>query len=862
MIRSALFMVVGVLFAAGSALGAQASNRLLAVKMEEGAASPTVLIQSAEAIGYRYTVYESFDPVRVVVDLPGMATASVAGKVQAGPAPLTELRITGFELAAGTLARIEIVLDATAEYKIVTDDRSFRVVFPKLAATPFGASAQSPAMIKAAAAAGQPSAASPPEKTTVAGQAAKVISNVVVAPGRVLLTTAGEVGRFEHFTLEDPPRLVVDLYGLRPEFTPRAFNLSAGMRQVSVGAYGDKVRFVFDAEGKALPEHVVEKQPGGLAVTWGKSIQVNAATQVPAAVEGAVSPGAVPASSVKKEVVSDRQVTVESLDFINRDGRSYVVAKLSAAANLSPPVQDGNLVRFEIKNATISRSLRRAIDASAFPSAVNSITPYVVTDDSKSAVRIAVELKGNAPFTLVDEGEVVKLVVDDGAYAEAASPEVLSREVLVDGSPAAENGSSAEASEPGEARRPRYTGQKISLVFDNADIRSILQLIGDVGGFNILAGPDVKGEITLRLIDVPWDQALKLISDTMQLKSVTDGNVMQIYTAKGFAEAKQFELQTKIAESKADDEIKTRRVIEINYVNMDSVKNLAKAYDGVAVNVDKSTKKVMLSGVISGVDSLAEAIMAIDRPEQQVTIEARVVEASTDYIKRLGVKWAADYDDGTSFNEHGDITKSKLGLGGEYLIPLPVDGIALAGLASGITFGTMDGNLTVDMRISALQESGEGKIVSTPKVMTLNGQKATISQGTQIPYPTTNENGETTISFKDALLQLDVTPEINPNGSIILDLDISNDTVGKIYQTSNGETPSIEKKNAKSKVLVRSGETIVIGGIYVTTQLDSRSGVPLLMDIPYVGWLFSSNTKRDDRRELLVFITPRLVVAN
>lgn len=834
----ALFWAAGVLLAAGSALSAQAPNRLLAVKMEEGAASPTVLIQAAEAIGYRYTVYESFDPVRVVVDLPGMETNSVAGKVQAGPAPLRELRTTSFELASGRLARVEIVLDASTEYQVVTDDGNFRIVFPKLAE-------KSPIVSKI-------------EKTTAPGIAANAISNVTVAPGRLLLSTTGEIGRFEHFTLENPPRLVVDLYGLRPEFKPRTFDLSAGMRQASVGVYGDKVRFVFDADGKSLPELTVEKQRAGLIVAWGTGLQGESAAATGAPMVSVADESS--AKVAKKPVPADRQVVVEGLDFVNRGGRSYVVVTLSAPANISQPVQDGNLVRFEVRNATISRALRRSIDASAFPSAISSITPYVLTDGGKPVVRIAVELKDNAPFTLVDEGEVVKLVVDDGAYAEAAPPEVSSREIMTDVAPAVENYDSGETA-GSEKRRPRYVGQKISLVFDNADIRGILQLIGDVSGYNILAGPDVKGDITLRLIDVPWDQALKLVSDTMQLKTVTDGNVMQIYSAKGFAEMKQAELDVKVAESKAAGAISVRRVLEINHVNMDTVTNLAKSYANVVVNADKNTKKVILSGNSLDVDSLAEAITQVDRPERQVNIEARIIEATTDYIKRLGVKWAADYNDNNS-SANGDITNSQLGLGGEYLIPLPAGGISAAGLASGITFGAMEGSLTVDMRISALQESGEGKIVSTPKIMTLNGQKASISQGTQIPYPTTDDNGETTISFKDALLQLDVTPEINPDGSIILDLNVSNDTVGKVYQTSNGETPSIEKKNAKSKVLVRTGETIVIGGIYVTTQLESRSGVPLLMDIPYLGWLFSSKTKRDDRRELLVFITPRLLAAN
>jgi type IV pilus assembly protein PilQ len=234
-------------------------------------------------------------------------------------------------------------------------------------------------------------------------------------------------------------------------------------------------------------------------------------------------------------------------------------------------------------------------------------------------------------------------------------------------------------------------------------------------------------------------------------------------------------------------------------------------------------------------------------------IEARIVEANTNFARSLGVKWNFD---STEKMENGDLQNLAVGLGGAFVIPVTTP--AAAGAAASIAFGALDGNIDVDLRLSALEAQGEGKIVSTPRVTTLNGQKAVISQGTKVPYTTTSQEG-TNIQFENAELKLDVTPEINPDGSVILDIKASNSAVGTIYQTSNGETPSIDEKKAETKVLVRNGQTTVIGGIFVENERESNSGVPLLKDIPFLGHLFKSTTTQKERRELLIFITPRIL---
>lgn len=862
-----LFSVVGMLLAAGSAMGAQATNQLLAVKMEEGAASPTILIQTAEAVGYRYTVYDSFDPVRVVVDFPGMAVEKVPETIPVAVGLLKELKVAKFDLASGSLARVEIVLASSADYQVALDGKNFRVVFPGLAVAPVASQESQPKPGDSGATAMSTAApAAAPAATDASGQVATIIREVSVAPGRTILTTNGSVGRFENFTLGNPPRLVVDLYGLRPGFKQRSFDLTDGMKSVRVGAYGDKVRFVFDADGASLPEHTVDKQADGVVVAWGKGLQASTAV-TPVAVSTAVE---TPAPAAKKAVPTGQRVAVESLEFENLDGRSYVIAKLSAPAQISKPVQDGKQIRFEIRNATLSRALRRTIDASAFPSAVKSVTPYIVKVAGKPAVRIAIELKGSVPFALEEGGETVKLVIDDGAYAEATPPEVSTKEIVADPASSKASDADAEAVKAGESEGPKYTGQKITLVFDNADIRSILQLIGDVSGLNIVASDDVKGEITLRLIDVPWDQALDLVLDTSGLRKDLEGNVLRVMTIKEATQRHSDRMKARVEQAQAENVVTSRKIIQIQYINMGRVKGVVDDYgkiagkDGIkiAANFDKASKKVLLAGPSSQLDDLANMIADLDKPEQQVMIECRIVEANTNFLRELGVNWGLHFNPNGADTNSGTngLKQSNMGLGGSFFLTPPLAGIGAGGSALGMTFGNLLGvtAASLDVRLSAMESAGEGKVVSTPKVTTLNGSEATIEQGRAIPY-TTISDGATDTKFKDAKLILKVTPEINPNGTLILDLDISNDSAGAIVPTGTGTAVSIESKKAKTKLMLNNGATTVVGGVYVDNISESELGVPLLKDIPFIGHFFKSTRKSFDRREILIFITPRVL---
>jgi type IV pilus assembly protein PilQ len=341
--------------------------------------------------------------------------------------------------------------------------------------------------------------------------------------------------------------------------------------------------------------------------------------------------------------------------------------------------------------------------------------------------------------------------------------------------------------------------------------------------------------------------------ETANLGKMQEGNVIRIMPIDKIREREQ--AFYKIRKEEVDEGVLETSAFSLSYSKVDDARKFLGDIISQrgSVIADARNKQLIVKDVPSVLAQVTEMIKRIDRPERQVMIEARIVEANTNFARSLGVKW--NFESTDKMND-GDLQNAAVGLGGAFV--LPVTNPAAAGASAAISFFALDGNIDVDLRLSALEAGGEGKIVSTPRVTTLNGQKATIAQGTKIPYTTTSQDG-TNIQFENAELKLDVTPEINPDGSVILDIKASNSAVGTIYQTSNGETPSIDEKKAETKVLVRNGQTTVIGGIFVESERESNTGVPLLKDIPFLGYLFKSTTKSKERRELLIFITPRIL---
>lgn len=418
----------------------------------------------------------------------------------------------------------------------------------------------------------------------------------------------------------------------------------------------------------------------------------------------------------------------------------------------------------------------------------------------------------------------------------------------------------------------RYVGRKISLDFQDAEITNVLRLIADVSGFNIVVGDDVKGKVTVKLINVPWDQALEILLKMNGLGQVRDGNIIRIATLSNLA--KQEDEEAKAKESKTKAEELVTKVIFLNYskakdLSLPLTKNLSPRG---TIMIDDRTNTMILKDVPKNITEISNLVKTLDTQTPQVLIEARIVEADTTFARSLGVQWGTTY---TIHGKNGDV----VGVSGQglplpsgitspfgtptpsFAVNLPAGTITAGGLSNfgglGLTFGRIFGNpFDLDLRLSAGENQGLSKTISAPKITALDNQEASIEQGTSIPFSSTSAQGTQTI-FVDANLTLQVTPHVTQDGNITMKLKVSNNTPD--FTNTSPAGPSIKKKEAVTNIMVKDGETTVIGGILVNTKSDAIQGVPWFDRIPILGWLFKTNTKADETTELLVFLTPRIV---
>jgi type IV pilus assembly protein PilQ len=422
-----------------------------------------------------------------------------------------------------------------------------------------------------------------------------------------------------------------------------------------------------------------------------------------------------------------------------------------------------------------------------------------------------------------------------------------------------------------------YAGDRISLNFQSIEVRSVLQLIADFTGLNLVASDSVEGSITLRLDDVPWDQALDLVLKTRGLDSRQIGNVLMVAPTQELAERERQEIQAN--KQMAELAPLQSEFIRIRYAKASNVVGLFQAgsEEGGAlisergsVVVDDRTNSIVVTDTGAKLAEIRALIEQVDIPIRQVMIEARIVIASSNINEQLGIRWGGGYLNAGSdqFTSVAGDTASVTSLnnqliGGANPIAMPTAPLVDLGVAeatSGFAVGFTSTDLFLTAELSALEASGEGEVVSQPKVITGDKQKASIKSGTEIPYQEGAASGATTTAFKEAVLKLDVTPNITPDDRILLDLIVNQDSVGALVPSGNGGfIPTIDTTELTTQVLVGNGETVVLGGVFKNEELVKVAKVPLLGDIPYLGNLFKSTANTQQKTEMLIFITPRIL---
>jgi type IV pilus assembly protein PilQ len=437
-----------------------------------------------------------------------------------------------------------------------------------------------------------------------------------------------------------------------------------------------------------------------------------------------------------------------------------------------------------------------------------------------------------------------------------------------------------------------YKGAKISLDFKDADVHNIFRLIAEVSDLNIITTDDVKGKITIRMVNVPWDQALDVILTTKNLIKIEEGNVLRITTIENVRKdredkQKEEDLLIKSRESREKLEALTTETIVVNYAKAADLQKLLREKEEKgkgflssrgSVKADERTNTLIIQDGRPQIEEIQELIKKLDTPTPQVLIEARIVQAVTTFARSLGVQWGGSYNQtGTpwSWGLTGNNPSAAAGWGftpsatgastamitpSNFVVNFPASTSNTPVGGMGISFGKLTGNLVnLDLRLQLGETEGQTKVIARPKLATLTNREAVIKQGEKIPYETTSQAG-TQVQFIDAVLSLKVTPQVTPDGTIMMKVVVTRDARGS-YRTPVMQVPSIDNREASTEVLVKDGETIVIGGIYESENTETQQGIPWLMKIPVLGWLFKNKEVLNIKRELLIFITPTLMQA-
>jgi type IV pilus assembly protein PilQ len=518
-------------------------------------------------------------------------------------------------------------------------------------------------------------------------------------------------------------------------------------------------------------------------------------------------------------------------------------------------------------------------------------------------VRVVLDLLRPMTYTATPEGNKVIIVMtaapsakaEEKAPQEKAAPQEAEKaptgEKEVPAAPAQEvpvAPSSPAAAAPAKAERApaakqpvgaqvtepligggKYSGRRISLDLQDADLINVLRLFADVANLNIILAPDVKGKVTVRMVNIPWDQAMDIILKMNGLGFALEDNVLRI--ASVAALTKQAEDETKAKEAKKKAEDLTTRMVAINYATAKSIEpTLKKSLSprGETV-VDERTNTIIITDIARNVNDVLALIKVLDKAIPQVMIEARIVEATTSFTRDIGVQWGGTYKadaahgnpTGFSFPNSIAVTGgSAMGVGasgGNYLVNMPAAAGPGAGGSIGFTFGSLTKSLNLDLVLSAMESTGEGKVISSPRVSALDNKEAKIEQGQSIPYTTTSSAG-TAVQFIDAKLALTVTPHVTPDNKIFMKIQATKNAPDTSLLGAGGQ-PSIRKNEATTEILLSDGETAVIGGILIIDRGYTVQSVPFFGDLPLIGWLFKKKTSTDSKRELLIFITPRVI---
>ena len=631
------------------------------------------------------------------------------------------------------------------------------------------------------------------------------------------------------FAINNPARVALDFPGVELNLTRKTQTIGVGMaRSVTAVEAAGRTRVVLN---------LIKLVPYEVKVSGNKVVIT---------LDGASASGGAALSGGDRapKPVGKKQGELLNVDFRRGDkGEGRILVTLSDPSTVVDTFEEGGKVIVEFLNTKLPRELERRLDVVDFATPVK----FVDTVATGSTVRMTIEANGLFEHLAYQSDDLY--TVDVKALSKQEQ-EQLKRD------------------------RFQYTGERLSLNFQSIEVRAVLQLIADFTNLNMVASDTVNGNLTLRLKNVPWDQALDIILKTKGLAMRQTGNVILVAPTEEIAAREKLELESQ----KQIEELAPLRseFIQVNYAKAATISGLLKAEGNSLmtergnVSVDDRTNTLLVRDTAAALTSIRELVTRLDVPVRQVLIESRIVIADDTFNRDLGVRFGLSKATGattTGLGEDNDV----LFIGGklpgntafpdtvafntsgneDFLVDLPIGspsaslGLAIVGIP----------DFLLHLELQAMQAEGRGEVLSNPRVVTSDQQEAVIEQGTEIPFQEATSSGATSTSFKKAVLSLKVTPQITPDDRVIMDLSVNQDQVGQEF----AGVPSVNTRAIHTQVLVDNGDTVVLGGIFEQTQREDQEKVPFFGDLPYVGFLFKQTSVRDDRSELLIFVTPKIL---
>jgi len=882
-----LMSCLAAMVAAAPALGSE-PNALKDVRVEEVPGGARVVVSGSRPPVF--TVFRLSGPDRLVVDVASADATAVRG-ARDGKGPVGGVAVSQFTESSASVARVLVTLQSPKTYDVKADGNQLLItVLGEVAgrAAVASSSGTSPGTAPAArvpseptATAAKPSLAaaasvprqseSGPADVVILAQDSRSVSTpahrltgVRAQGGGLQISFDGDLAKYQLLRLTGPSRLVLDVFGVK--LTASLKQARAGsFATIRAGAHPDKVRLVVDAEGSAESRVVLARH--GLLWTIGPA----PASNMPVA-GGDLKDGEVEIDGRRVSAASPAQLAppapaaeLTDLGFVESARGGLVQLKLTRPVAYQVERPDDRGAILTLSGVKLPKRLERSLDTSALETPVKMISTFAIPGDGQR-IRVVVSADGalqerleRTPEGLAWHLEAKGLKTEQVAVAERAAGFTT------------EAAATAAQTAPG---RTRYVGKKVSFEFKDIDIHNLLRVIAEVSKKNIVVADDVTGKVTIRLRNVPWDQALDIILASKGLGKEEIGEIIRVAPLKTLEDEARSREERKKALRRQEDLVV--QLIPVNYAQADQMSSRVKDVltERGTVAVDTRTNTLVVRDIGSNIGKARALVEKLDSITPQVLIESRIVEANTTFSRSIGVQWggfgqaapATGNATGLSFPNTVRVTggsdlgtASASGVSGtpNFAVNLPAAVGAGAGGALGFVFGSANGAVNLNLRLSAAESSGTIKTISAPKVTTLQNQKASISQGVSIPFSQVSASGVNTV-FVEARLQLDVVPHITADGSVLMNIKATNNQPDPSNTGANGQ-PAIQKKEAETQVLVRDGDTTVIGGIYVRRGSTNEAGVPWLMKIPILGFFFKTNTISESRQELLIFITPRIV---